>query len=66
MPNIWSVYACNYNIVVIGMVYRYMTHDPKNYVNPDVFDPDRFIASDGKDAEIDPRTIIFGFGRRFV
>lgn len=30
------------------------------------FNPDRFIASEGKAAERDPRELSFGFGRRFV
>ncbi|KAK0501134.1 cytochrome P450 [Armillaria luteobubalina] len=38
-------------------------HDEKNYPNPLVFDPDRFIPQDGKEAQPEP-TVAFGFGRR--
>ncbi|KAF8197715.1 cytochrome P450 [Mycena galopus ATCC 62051] len=41
-----------------------MTRDPKRYANPTVFDPSRFIPTNGKDAEPDPANISFGYGRR--
>ncbi|KAJ7444839.1 cytochrome P450 [Mycena latifolia] len=41
-----------------------MSHDPKVYANPMVFDPSRFVASDGHVPEPDPRDPVFGFGRR--
>jgi len=41
-----------------------MSHDPSVYKNPFEFDPDRFIPSEGKPAEQDPRELVFGFGRR--
>lgn len=37
------------------------THDEANYKDPHVFNPERFL---GEDAEMDPKTLIFGFGRR--
>ena len=37
--------------------------DESVYSNPLMFNPDRFVASETKSAEIDPRTC-FGFGRR--
>ncbi|EME50310.1 hypothetical protein DOTSEDRAFT_59413 [Dothistroma septosporum NZE10] len=36
-------------------------HSSDTYLNPGVFNPDRFL---GGDPELDPRTFIFGFGRR--
>lgn len=30
------------------------------------FDPSRYLASEGKTPELDPRELCFGFGRRFV
>ncbi|KAJ7445082.1 cytochrome P450 [Mycena latifolia] len=42
----------------------YMTHDPKQYRDPLVFDPTRFIGTETKKEEQDPSRICFGFGRR--
>ncbi|KAJ6502263.1 cytochrome P450 [Mycena sanguinolenta] len=41
-----------------------MVHDPEIYTDPLVFNPSRFIASDGHTPEPDPRDVVFGFGRR--
>ncbi|KAG6873902.1 hypothetical protein C0995_009681 [Termitomyces sp. Mi166 len=43
---------------------RGILHDPQVYADPHKFDPERFIASDNKPAEPDPRNVCFGFGRR--
>ncbi|KAG2156216.1 cytochrome P450 [Suillus clintonianus] len=42
----------------------YMLNDPQTYADPSEFNPERFLAKDGKEAETDPRTVVFGFGRR--
>ncbi|KAG2135247.1 cytochrome P450 [Suillus clintonianus] len=42
----------------------FMLHDPRTYANPLQFNPERFLAKDGKEPETEPRTICFGFGRR--
>ncbi|KAG2031107.1 cytochrome P450 [Suillus americanus] len=42
----------------------FMLNDPRTYAKPSQFEPDRFLAKDGKESEIDPRTTCFGFGRR--
>ncbi|OAX35253.1 cytochrome P450 [Rhizopogon vinicolor AM-OR11-026] len=42
----------------------FMLNDPRTYSNPSEFNPERFLANDGKGPEIEPRTICFGFGRR--
>ncbi|KAF8665749.1 hypothetical protein AX16_000197 [Volvariella volvacea WC 439] len=51
--------------LVIPNIWK-LTHDPKVYRDPFVFDPDRFIASEERPAEPDPREFVFGFGRRSV
>jgi cytochrome P450 len=43
---------------------RKMLHDPVVYADPDHFYPERFIPSAGKLAERNPRSCVFGFGRR--
>ncbi|KAG2158979.1 cytochrome P450 [Suillus bovinus] len=42
----------------------FMLNDPERYANPSQFNPDRFLANDGREPETEPRTICFGFGRR--
>ncbi|KAG2032312.1 cytochrome P450 [Suillus americanus] len=42
----------------------FMLNDPRTYANPSQFNPERFLAKDGKEPETEPRTICFGFGRR--
>ncbi|KAJ5780653.1 hypothetical protein N7457_005813 [Penicillium paradoxum] len=41
-----------------------MTHDPAVYHDPMTFKPERFLGIDGREPELDPHTIVFGFGRR--
>jgi cytochrome P450 len=48
------------------MYHRQFSKDPKIYANPEVFSPERFLASEGGVKEADPRDYIFGFGRRYV
>ncbi|KAF4120606.1 Cytochrome P450, partial [Geosmithia morbida] len=42
----------------------HFTHDPEVYEDPMSFNPERFLAKDGHEPAPDPRTLIFGFGRR--
>ncbi|KAG2116847.1 cytochrome P450 [Suillus clintonianus] len=42
----------------------FMLNNPRTYTNPSQFNPERFLAKDGQELELDPRTICFGFGRR--
>ncbi|KAF7371335.1 Cytochrome P450 [Mycena sanguinolenta] len=49
--------------LVIANIWK-MAHDPAIYANPMVFDPARFLETNGKAAELDPARISFGFGRR--
>ncbi|OGM40178.1 O-methylsterigmatocystin oxidoreductase [Aspergillus bombycis] len=41
--------------------YRWFTHDPKIYRDPEAFRPERFL---GDNPELDPHSIVFGYGRR--
>ncbi|KAK0193932.1 cytochrome P450 [Armillaria mellea] len=47
---------------VIGNAWAIL-HDEKDYPNPFVFDPDRFMPKDGKKTQPEP-IAAFGFGRR--
>jgi cytochrome P450 len=38
-----------------------MMRDPRTYEHPEIFNPERFL---GTKPELDPRSCIFGFGRR--
>ncbi|KAG1874858.1 cytochrome P450 [Suillus subluteus] len=40
----------------------FMLNDPRTYANPSQFNPERFLANDGKDPETEPHTACFGFG----
>ncbi|KAG2159163.1 cytochrome P450 [Suillus bovinus] len=42
----------------------FMLNDPRTYANPSQFNPERFLAKDGKEPETEPSTMCFGFGRR--
>ncbi|PCH38773.1 cytochrome P450 [Wolfiporia cocos MD-104 SS10] len=43
----------------------YISHDPEMYPEPSRFYPERFEEKeDGRQAAVDPRTFVFGFGRR--
>lgn len=48
---------------IISNIWK-LTHDPRMYVNPMVFEPARFLATEGRTPELDPRELCFGFGRR--
>lgn len=44
-----------------SFVSRFMRQDSRKYSHPQAFDPERFM---GPEPELDPRTYVFGFGRR--
>ncbi|KAH9049218.1 cytochrome P450 [Lactarius deliciosus] len=41
-----------------------LLHDEKIYSHPMIFDPERFITTEKRAAELDPHRILFGYGRR--
>lgn len=44
-----------------------MLHDPETYPNPEKFVPERYEGLSREELErVDPRGIVFGFGRRYV
>jgi cytochrome P450 len=45
-----------------------MLHDDNEYVEPEKFNPDRFLDKDGQlnPSVLDPARMAFGFGRRCV
>ncbi|KAK0480066.1 cytochrome P450 [Armillaria novae-zelandiae] len=47
---------------IVGNVWA-MLHDEKDYPNPFIFDPDRFMSAEGKEPQPYP-VAAFGFGRR--
>ncbi|OBZ77169.1 O-methylsterigmatocystin oxidoreductase [Grifola frondosa] len=49
--------------IVFANIWHF-AHDPATYTNPMEFNPERFVPSSDKPAEQDPRTMVFGFGRR--
>lgn len=48
----------------VDSCHRALTHDPEVYRDPMTFKPERFLEIDGREPEMDPHTIVFGFGRR--
>jgi hypothetical protein len=47
--------------------HRAMTRDEQMYPEPELFNPERFMNTNGTEADpADPKDFIFGFGRRQV
>ncbi|SJL03002.1 related to cytochrome P450 CYP2 subfamily [Armillaria ostoyae] len=49
--------------VVLANIWN-MLHDPAVYDKPFEFRPERFIRMEGKEPEMNPHKMVFGFGRR--
>ncbi|PCH44805.1 cytochrome P450 [Wolfiporia cocos MD-104 SS10] len=49
--------------LIVPNIWKFL-HDPERYHDPLDFKPERFVESDHKFVEPDPRVCAFGFGRR--
>ncbi|KAI3212678.1 hypothetical protein CBS147311_251 [Penicillium roqueforti] len=49
--------------LVLANIWAF-AHDTEVYHEPMKFKPERFLNVDGREPELDPRTFVFGFGRR--
>ncbi|PYH85331.1 cytochrome P450 [Aspergillus uvarum CBS 121591] len=49
--------------IILPNVWAFM-HDPSTYHDPMTFMPERFLFLEGQSPELDPRKMVFGFGRR--
>lgn len=66
VPNIWLAFPLTMlSSLPLIITYRKFTHDPNIYRDPFAFKPERHLATAGRPAELDPRNIVFGFGRRY-
>ncbi|KAI9067667.1 cytochrome P450 [Trametes sanguinea] len=61
--DIYEGYLLPKGALVVANVWEIL-HDPQTYSEPMVFNPDRFISTQERVAERDPRDLCFGFGRR--
>lgn len=67
-PNAWLVTqleCCHLSHLTTHSANRFMLRDPRTYSNPSMFKPERFLPHHEMQPELDPRTICFGFGRRY-
>jgi len=61
--DVYNGYFIPKGAIILTNLWQF-SKDPKIYANPEVFSPERFLASEGGVKEADPRDYIFGFGRR--
>ncbi|KAJ5555271.1 hypothetical protein N7535_007709 [Penicillium sp. DV-2018c] len=61
--DMWGPYFIPKGSVMLPNIWA-MTHDPACYPEPEIFNPDRFLATAGHEPEPDPHNLVFGFGRR--
>ncbi|KAK0185227.1 cytochrome P450 [Armillaria mellea] len=58
-----SGYSIPKGSLIVANIWK-MLHDSTVYNEPFKFNPDRFIRTETKEPELDPYTMVFGFGRR--
>ena len=64
IPNSWCVYNNSLRDALTDYS-RLLTVDADLYPNPESFHPERFVGVSAEKAELlDPRNIVFGYGRR--
>jgi len=61
--DVYDGYVIPKGATVISNIWA-MCHEESTYADPHSFNPHRFMASENKMPERDPRDIVFGFGRR--
>jgi hypothetical protein len=70
LANQWCVACwrcrCRFALADQEACFRAMLHDERVYPDPGRFNPDRFLAGEGRTPQNDPREVAFGFGRRYV
>lgn len=57
---IYKDYLIPTGAIILPAVWWFL-HDPEVYVNPDSFDPERYLEPR---SELDPKPVVFGYGRR--
>lgn len=67
IPNIWYALFRHMHHMLDDLLLTYcrgLGHDPRSYLNPLSFEPERFLKKDMQSQVPDPRDYVFGFGRR--
>jgi len=49
--------------IIVPNVWQ-MAHDPETYPDPFTFKPERFLEENSSPLELNPQSLVFGFGRR--
>src|ERR1700761_4136936 len=68
IANIWYLTYSDYSCLFCFLppFCRGMTHDEAMYPSPHIFDPSRYMKDGKVSSDIrDPRSMFFGFGRRY-